>query len=70
MIRPLIGSRMDERLFGAVCCRYFLSFETVFNIHNHISPGLVSLNTWEDLETCGCMCGKCKKGENIYDDIV
>ncbi len=30
MILPVIGSRMDERFIGAVCCWCFLSFEAFF----------------------------------------
>ena len=32
MILLVIGSRMDERFVGAVCCWFFLSFEAVFKM--------------------------------------
>ncbi len=29
VIFPVVGSRMDERFVGVVCCWYFLSFEAI-----------------------------------------
>ena len=41
VILPVLGSRMDERFVGAVCCGYFLSFEEVFKMDLRASLGFL-----------------------------
>ena len=45
MILLVLGSRMDERFVGAVCCWCFLSFEEVFKMDLRASLGFHT-NIW------------------------
>ena len=46
---PVIGSRMDERFAGAVCCWYFVSLEVVFMMDVRASLGFL-MNIWRSAE--------------------
>ena len=39
---PVIGSRVEEKLFGAVCCRCFLSFEAILKMDLRASLGFLT----------------------------
>ena len=45
VILSVVGSRMDERLVGVVCCRCFLPFEEVFKMDLRASLGFIT-NIW------------------------
>ena len=45
MILHVLGSRMDERCVGAVCCWFFFSFEAVCKMHLRASLGFLT-NIW------------------------
>jgi len=42
MILPVIGSRMDERFVGAVCCWCFFPFEAGFKMDLRASLGFLT----------------------------
>ena len=48
MILPVIGSRMDERFVGAVCCWCFLSFEAALKMDLRASLGVLT-NIWRSV---------------------
>ena len=47
VILTVMGSRMDERFVGAVCCRCFLPFDQVFKMDLRASLGFLT-NIWRN----------------------